>query len=203
MKHYVDYTGDYSPAIAAHDVPCVRVKADPELLGGWVVTSGEEFPVTVLVRPVGTLELAPDTAALLSGLFSADYVNDLQHALEQARRIADMTDTPDASWTVEFDGFTITNTDRSAIAKNAAGKTLVSSEQVGDDDGDSWLVHITGWINPKHSDRAFTGFFGPANLDEAITVSCGRRDAGALVVTVAKIAVAAQRWHAHKKGYAS
>ncbi len=89
MTHSIDHSGHYWPILGGRGIPCVRVKADPEMQGGWVVTAGEEFPVTVLVRPVGTLELAPDTASLLSGLFSADYVDDLLHALEQARRIAE------------------------------------------------------------------------------------------------------------------
>lgn len=89
MRYDVDHSGDHWPVLGPFPIPCVTVTADGQ--GGYTVTSSADgtFPVTVLVRPVGTLELAPDTAALLAGPFSSAYVNDLLHALEQARRIAE------------------------------------------------------------------------------------------------------------------
>lgn len=88
MKHDVDHTGDHWPVLGGRGIPRVQVERDGH--GGYTVTAGADgFPVAVYVRPVGTLEIPPETLKLLGGPFSPAYVDDLLHALEQARRIAE------------------------------------------------------------------------------------------------------------------
>lgn len=89
MRHDVDHSGDHWPVIAGKDAPCVHVEKDDQ--GGYVVTAGadEGFPISVSVRPVGTLEIPAETLALLSGVFAPEYVDDFMHALEMAKRIAE------------------------------------------------------------------------------------------------------------------
>lgn len=89
MKHDVDHTGDHWPVISCKDIPCVRVDKDSE--GGYLVTAGadEGFPISVSVRPVGTLEIPAETLELLHGPFAPEYVDDFMHALEMAKRIAE------------------------------------------------------------------------------------------------------------------
>lgn len=88
MQYDVDHSGDHWPVLGGRGIPRVQVERDGH--GGYNVTAGADgFPVAVHVRPVGTLEIPPETLKLLGGPFSPEYVDDLLHALEQARRIAE------------------------------------------------------------------------------------------------------------------
>lgn len=89
MRYDVDHSGDHWPIIEGKDVPTVRVEKDGG--GGYLVTAGadEGFPISVHVRPVGTLEIPAETLKLLHGPFVPEYVDDFMHALEMAKRIAE------------------------------------------------------------------------------------------------------------------